>query len=209
MDLKTLIEGNNVWRKEKKEKSPGFFKELASGQHPDILWIGCSDSRVDPQEIAGQTVGSIFVQRNIANLVVPTDENIKAVVNYAVTALKVKHIIICGHYQCGGVQGALEGVGDDLKAVATWLMPLKAIYDENRDSLNAIEDVDKRLERLVELNVEKQVENMASLEPVQKRWAENGELTIHGAVFQLCQEGGKLESLNISVNGNNCKTKGL
>lgn len=200
MDLDTLIIGNSKWEKIKKNDSPEYFEKLSSGQQPDILWIGCSDSRVDPQEITGQSLGSIFVQRNIANLVKKDDPNIQAVVNFAVTELKVKHIIICGHYHCGGVEGAVQGVGNELKSVSNWLAPVSLLYDSNKEALKQLTGKEKQLEKLVELNVIEQVNNMASLEPVIKRWEEGGELTIHGAVFELSEEGGKLVDLGVSIN---------
>lgn len=197
MDLKTLIEGNREWQK---HKDSTFFKSLAAGQKPEILWIGCSDSRIDPQEITGQTVGSIFVHRNIANMVIPSDASIKGVVNYAVTELKVKHIVICGHYKCGGVQGAMTGVGEALADVGSWLAPLKAIHDEHQSTLKDLTE-EAKWEKLVELNVEKQVHNMASLKAVQQFWEEGGELSIHGVVCQLCERAADLVDLDITLNG--------
>lgn len=128
------------------------------------------------------------------------DPNIQAVVNYAVTALKVKHIIICGHYHCGGVEGAMKGVRNELASVSEWLSPISVLYDANKSDLMTLDEEEKRLEKLVELFVMEQVKNMSMLEPVIKRWEEGGDLTIHGAVFELCESGGKLVDLGVSIN---------
>ena len=196
--IKHLQEGNVSWVKNTLKHSPHFFDKLASGQAPKFLWIGCADSRVPATEITNALPGSIFVQRNIANMVVHTDSNLLSVVNYAVKVLKVKHIIVCGHYGCGGVQAAMSN--KKFGFLDNWLMHIKDVYRVHQDELDAIEAEESRFDRYVELNVTEQVKNLARISFVQEEW-EAGEFPyIHGWVYSL--KDGLIKDLNISLNSN-------
>jgi carbonic anhydrase len=177
-----LLKGNQVWVEGKLHSDPTYFQELAKGQSPDYLWIGCSDSRVPDSEITGSKPGDIFVHRNIANMVVHTDINMLSVLQYAVEVLHVKHIIVCGHYGCGGVMAAMERVDKGL--VNNWLRNIKEVYFRHKEELETITDQKRKVDRLVELNVMQQVENLAKTIIVQKAWR-NRELQIHGWVFDI------------------------
>ena len=155
-DLKSLLNANKEWAKNMAEKTPGFFAELSRGHAPKILWIGCSDARVPANEIIGEPPGSVFVHRNVANMVISTDVNCMSVLQYAVDVLKVKHIVVCGHYECGGVRAALEPI-DHGSPLEGWLRNIKDTYRLHKDELCGIEDLKDRQRRLVELNVEEQV----------------------------------------------------
>ena len=186
-----LLKGNHEWVSEKINMDPSYFENLAKGQQPDYLWIGCADSRVPDNEITGSNPGDIFVHRNIANLVVHTDTNMLSVLQYAVEALHVKHIIVCGHYGCGGVLAALDR--SDKGLVNHWLTNIKEVIFKHKDELHAIADETERGKRLVELNVIQQVQNLAKTSLVQKAWR-NRELEIHGWVFDL--HTGKIKDLD-------------
>jgi carbonic anhydrase len=175
-----LLEGNRKWSEEKKLTDPEFFENLTKGQSPDYLWIGCSDSRVPANEVTNTRSGEIFVHRNIANMVVSTDTNLLSVLYYAIDVLHVKHIIVCGHYGCGGVLSAMEN--KDFGFVNLWLSNIKEVYDKHRIELEAIYSKEIRANRLVELNVIEQVRNLAKTTIVQKAW-EKRELAIHGWVY--------------------------
>lgn len=177
-----LIDGNRKWSMSRKFDDALFFKRLAEKQTPEYLWIGCSDSRVPADTITGTTSGEIFVHRNIANMVVHTDLNLLSVVEYAVAVLKVKHIIVCGHYGCGGVRAAMGNIS--VGYVDAWLRNIKEVYEKHRAELEAIDDVDEREDRLVELNVVEQVGNLAKTVTVQKAWKERA-LQIHGWVYGI------------------------
>ena len=177
-----LIEGNLKFSIARKMDDPEYFKKLSLGQTPEYLWIGCSDSRVPANEITGTQSGEIFVHRNIANLVVHTDFNLLSVVEYAVEILKVKHIIVCGHYGCGGVRAAMTN--DMYGFVDNWLRNIKEVYNKHIHELEAISDLDKRADRLTELNVIEQVKNLAKTKIVQKGWREK-RLQVHGWVYGL------------------------
>lgn len=177
-----LIEGNLKFSIARKMDDPEYFKKLSLGQTPEYLWIGCSDSRVPANEITGTQSGEIFVHRNIANLVVHTDFNLLSVVEYAVEILKVKHIIVCGHYGCGGVRAAMTN--DMYGFVDNWLRNIKEVYNKHITELEAISDLDKRADRLTELNVIEQVKNLAKTKIVQKGWREK-RLQVHGWVYGL------------------------
>ncbi|WP_416440829.1 carbonic anhydrase [Phnomibacter sp. MR] len=179
---KLLLE-NKAWAKEMKDGDPEYFKRLVGIQTPDFLWIGCSDSRVPANEITGTAPGEIFVQRNIANMVVHTDLNLLSVLEYAVVHLKVKHVIVCGHYGCGGVKAALSH--HNLGIINKWLRNIKDVYRLHEDELAAIEDEDKRVDRMVELNVEEQVLNLAKTSIIQKTWKHEQRPTLHGWVYSL------------------------
>ncbi|MBC7391235.1 MAG: carbonic anhydrase [Opitutaceae bacterium] len=186
-----LLKGNQEWVKEKIDMDSSYFENLAKGQSPDYLWIGCADSRVPDNEITGSNPGDIFVHRNIANLVVHTDTNMLSVLQYAVEALHVKHIIVCGHYGCGGVLAAMDR--SDKGLVNHWLTNIKEVIYKNKTELQAIADEKERGNRLVELNVIQQVQNLAKTSMVQKAWR-NRELEIHGWVFDL--HTGKIKDLD-------------
>jgi len=180
---KLLLE-NKAWAREKVTDNPEYFERLAGIQKPEFLWIGCSDSRVPANEITGTQPGEIFVHRNIANLVVNTDVNLLAVLDYAVTHLKVKHVIVCGHYGCGGVKAAATKA--DFKPVLNmWLRNIKDVIRTHRDELNEISDDEQRHERLVELNVREQVMNLSKTTIIQKAWAQENRPDLHGWVYGL------------------------
>ncbi len=177
-----LLQGNKNWASEKLKQNPNYFKDLAMGQNPECLWIGCSDSRVPANEITGTKSGEIFVHRNIANVVVHTDMNLLSVLYYAVEVLHVKHVIVCGHYGCGGIIAALSNKDNGFSN--NWLRNIKEVYDKHSNELEAIADPKERENRLVELNVVEQVMNLAKTKIVQQAW-ERRELQIHGWVYGM------------------------
>lgn len=177
-----LIEGNKRFAISKKFEDPLYFKKLSMGQKPEYLWIGCSDSRVPANEVTNTESGEIFVHRNIANLVIHSDMNLLSVLEYAVKHLKVKHIIVCGHYGCGGVMAAMSN--ERYGFVDNWLRAIKDVYQDNIDELEAIEDLDKRSDRLTELNVIEQVRNLAKTVIVQEAWKTRS-LHLHGWVYGI------------------------
>src|ERR1700761_3040642 len=166
-----LLAENKNWAAEKLNLDPQYFVNLAEVQTPEFLWIGCSDSRVPANEITGTQPGEIFVHRNIANMVIHTDVNLLSVLEYAVAHLKVKHVIVCGHYGCGGVKAAMSN--HDFKQVLNmWLRNIKDVYGKNREELDGIGDIEKRTDRLTELNVMEQVQRLAKTSIIQKAWKE-------------------------------------
>jgi len=177
-----MLLANKAWAKEKAERRPGYFDDLAKGQTPEYLWIGCSDSRVPAEEVTGTQPGEVFVHRNIANLFVHTDFNVLSVLQFAVEYLKVKHVIVCGHYGCGGVASALSR--KDFGLLNKWLANIKETYHKHRDELDLLVG-DARLERMVDLNVQQQVMNIATTCLIQKSWKANQRPLIHGWVFGL------------------------
>ncbi|HET7897101.1 MAG TPA: carbonic anhydrase [Flavisolibacter sp.] len=180
---KLLLE-NKAWAKEMVADDPEYFERLAKLQTPEFLWIGCSDSRVPANEITGTQPGEIFVHRNVANLVVNTDVNLLAVLDYAVTHLKVRHVIVCGHYGCGGIKAAATKT--DFKPVLNmWLRNIKDVIRHHRDELDAITDEEKRSDRLVELNVIEQVNNLAKTTIIQRCWKKEQRPHLHGWVYGL------------------------
>ncbi|MFM1772116.1 MAG: hypothetical protein RLZZ71_1258 [Bacteroidota bacterium] len=179
---KLLLE-NKAWAQERLEENPDYFKKLAAIQTPEYLWIGCSDSRVPANEVTGTAPGEIFVHRNIANMVVHTDINLLSVLTYAVDVLEVKHVIVCGHYGCGGVKAAMGN--DYLPLINNWLRNIKDVYKSNRAELNAIEDKEQQFDRLVELNVLEQVHHLAETNIVQGAWKKRDMPLIHGWVYGL------------------------
>lgn len=191
-----LIKGNENWIKEKLNLDPDYFKKLAKGQSPEFLWIGCSDSRVPANEITGTESGEIFVHRNIANLVIHSDINMLSVLQYAVEYLHVKHVIVCGHYGCGGVKAAMDTQYVGL--VGRWLAHIKDVYQDNEKELNAIKEKEQREKRLVELNVMKQVHNLAKTSIVQQAWKKRS-LEIHGWVYSIAD--GKIIDLETKYTG--------
>ncbi len=172
MEFEKIFENNRQWVAEKLAVDKDYFDKLALGQSPSFLYIGCSDSRVTAEELMGVSPGEVFVHRNIANLVVSTDNNINAVVQYAVEFLHVEHIIVCGHYECGGVNAAMNP--SDMGQLNSWLQALRDVYRIHRHELDAIPDTKKRFDRLVELNVEEQCINIFKIDHVQRSWAKTG-----------------------------------
>jgi len=189
-----LLEGNDNWSKQKLQEDPDYFKKLSMVQKPEFLWIGCSDSRVPANEITNTTSGEIFVHRNIANLVIHTDLNFLSVLQYAVEVLKVKHIIVCGHYGCGGVLAAMSN--ESVGLVNKWLRNIKEVYLKHKKELDQIEDINLKADRLVELNVVEQVRNLSMTSIVQKAW-KNRALQIHGWVYGL--NSGRIKDLDCMV----------
>jgi carbonic anhydrase len=188
-----LLTGNKEWAKNKLKDNPDFFKTLKLGQNPEYLWIGCSDSRVPANEITNTMSGEIFVHRNIANMVVHTDMNLLSVLYYAVEVLQVKHVIVCGHYGCGGVLAAMEN--KDHGFVNNWLRNIKEVYNKHHKELESMTDFTARSNRMVELNVIEQVHNLAKTRIVQKQW-KSRQLEIHGWVYGV--DDGMIKDLNVS-----------
>lgn len=180
---KLLLE-NKAWAGEKVQADPDYFSRLADIQKPDFLWIGCSDSRVPANEITNTQPGEIFVHRNIANLVVHTDVNLLSVLDYAVTHLKVKHVIVCGHYGCGGVKASMSNT-DYNQVLNMWLRNIKDVNRMHRDELNAITDEQRKFDRLVELNVQEQVIHLAKTSIIQRAWKNDQRPHLHGWVYGL------------------------
>jgi carbonic anhydrase len=183
LSYQKLLSDNKSWAAEQVEKDPGFFSRLSHIQTPEFLWIGCSDSRVPADKITGTQPGEIFVHRNIANLVVHTDINLLSVLEYAVEVLKVKHIIVCGHYGCGGVRAAMEN--HSLGIIDKWLRNIKDIYRIHRDELDSLSNVEEKANRLVEFNVKEQIMNLAKTSVVQKAWKNEQRPHLHGWVYGL------------------------
>ncbi|HLA54218.1 MAG TPA: carbonic anhydrase [Flavitalea sp.] len=179
---KLLLE-NKAWAAEQLFDDPDFFKRLASVQSPEFLWIGCSDSRVPSNVITGTLPGEIFVHRNIANLVVPDDVNLLSVLHYAVTYLKVKHVIVCGHYGCGGVKAAVDN--ESYGILDKWLDNIKNVMRDNERELDAIRSSDGRLDRLAELSVEQQVRNIAETTIIRDAWQNGHRLELHGWIYGM------------------------
>ena len=179
-----LLADNKTWASEMVQKDPAYFRQLALLQTPEFLWIGCSDSRVPANQITGTQPGEIFVHRNVANIVVNTDVNLLSVLDFAVNHLRVKHVIVCGHYGCGGIKAAITN--NDFKAVLNmWLRNIKDVYRLHRTELDAIADEEKRIDRLTELNVVEQVFNLAKTSIIQRAWKHEQRPDIHGWVYGL------------------------
>jgi len=189
-----IFENNQRWVRDKRSTDTDFFQKLALDQNPDYLYIGCSDSRVTAEEMMGASPGEIFVHRNIGNLVVSIDVNVMSVINYAVKILKVKHVVVCGHYRCGGVTAAMTP--EDLGILNPWLRNIRDVYRLHRDELNSIEDQNKRLDRLVELNVKEQCINVIKTAAVQQQYLHTGYPIVHGWVMDI--NTGQLIDLNIN-----------
>jgi carbonic anhydrase len=183
MTFDHIFENNRQWVSDKLAVDPDYFNKLSKGQKPEYLYIGCSDSRVTAEELMGMQPGEIFVHRNIANMVISTDANLNAVVQYAVEHLKVKHIIVCGHYECGGVKAALNP--SDMGQLNSWLQTLRDVYRHHQAELNAITDDHARFDRLVELNVMEQCINIIKIDHVQRMWYKTGFPKVHGWVFDV------------------------
>ncbi|MBB6236780.1 carbonic anhydrase [Pedobacter sp. AK013] len=182
MNVAEVFKNNEKWIAEKLAINPDYFTELSKGQSPEFLYIGCSDSRVTAEDLMGIQPGQAFVHRNVANLVNNVDLNVMTVLNYAVRHLKVNHIVVCGHYNCGGVKAAMQPA--DLGILNPWLRNIRDVYRIHKDELNAIEDESTRYNRLVELNVQEQCVNLLKTAAVQEAISERG-LTVHGWVFDI------------------------
>ena len=179
-----LLNDNKHWAAKKIKEDPTFFERLLHVQTPEFLWIGCSDSRVPPNEITQTEPGEIFIHRNVANLVVNTDVNLMSVLDFAVNHLKIKHVVVCGHYGCGGVKAAMSN-GDFNQVLNMWLRNIKDVYRHNREELEIISDEDKRADRLVELNVKEQTQRLAKTSIIQKAWKHRNAPDLHGWVYSL------------------------
>lgn len=195
--LAQLIANNRAWAARKVAADVGFFRRLESQQAPQYLWIGCADSRVPANEIVGMDPGELFVHRNVANLAPPQDANYLSVLQFAVDVLQVKHVLVVGHYGCGGVAAAVDGKRRGL--VDHWLHPIREVFHEHRDMLEAIPDERTRLNRLCELNVMRQVRNVASDVFVQDAWARGQPLDVHGWVYSLSN--GLVKDLGVTIRG--------
>lgn len=193
MNIEKIFSNNKKWIEERLEIDKNYFKNLSSGQSPEILYIGCSDSRVSAEELMGVRPGEVFVHRNIANMVPNTDLNVMSVINYAVTHLKVKHLVICGHYYCGGVKAAMQS--EDLGLLNPWLRNIRDVYRLHKKELNLIACQDEKYNRLVELNVQEQCINVLKTADVQKALLEK-RITVHGWVWDI--HSGKLIDLKIN-----------
>jgi carbonic anhydrase len=192
--LDDLLERNRAWAAAMVEGEPGFFAELVEHQSPEYLWIGCSDSRVPANQISGLRPGDVFVHRNVANVVVHTDLNCLSVLQYAVDVLEIEHVIVCGHYGCGGVAAALEGTRHGL--IDNWLRHVQDVVEKHARELDGV-PAESRLDRLCELNVVEQVANVCQTTIVEDAWARGQALTVHGLVYRL--EDGLLRDLGVST----------
>lgn len=196
-DLEQLFDNNRRWAQSQVACAPDFFERLAALQSPQYLWIGCSDSRVPANQIVDLAPGEVFVHRNVANLVVNTDMNCLSVIQFAVEVLKVQHIIVCGHYGCGGVQAACEN--RQLGLIDNWLRNIKDVYRRHQRELEAIAELPSRANRLCELNVVEQVRNVCHTTIVQNAWASGQKLGVHGLIYGLAD--GLLRDLAVHIDG--------
>ena len=184
LPVEKLLAANKAWARDTTARDPQYFERLSLLQSPEFLWIGCSDSRVPANEITGTQPGEIFVHRNIANMVIHTDVNLLSILDYAVNHLKVKHVIVCGHYGCGGIKAAMTN--HDFKYVLNmWLRNIKDVYRLHREELEAIDDIEKRTDRLTELNVKEQLMHLAKTSIIQRAWQREQRPTLHGWVYGL------------------------
>lgn len=195
---KKIIEGNKNWVANKINEDPEYFAKLAKGQSPPLLWIGCSDSRVPANEVIGAQPGEVFVHRNIANMVVHSDMNMLSVLDYAVNVLKVKHVIVCGHYGCGGVKAAMGN--DSIGIIDNWIRHIKNTYRLHHTYLDSIVDLKLRFDAFVELNVKEQVFDLAKTSIVQGAWKDGSELSLHGWVYGL--DSGIVKDLQVNLSNN-------
>ncbi|MBK9378115.1 MAG: carbonic anhydrase [Saprospiraceae bacterium] len=182
MDFKKIFQNNEKWIQDKLNLDPDYFAKLSQGQSPQILYIGCSDSRVTTEELMGAQPGEIFIHRNIANMVISIDLNVMAVINFAVRNLKVKHIVVCGHYECGGIKAAMTPT--DMGILNPWLRNIRDVYRHHQDEMDQITDPQLKINRLTELNVLEQCTNLIKTAAVQEAYLEYG-LTVHGWVFDI------------------------
>ncbi|PJB13668.1 MAG: carbonate dehydratase [Flavobacteriales bacterium CG_4_9_14_3_um_filter_40_17] len=193
-----ILENNRNWVKSKLDQDPDFFNKLSQGQKPPLLWIGCADSRVPANEITGTQAGEVFVHRNIANMVIHTDMNMLSVLDYAVNALQVRHIIVCGHYGCGGVQAAMSNKSIGL--IDNWVRHIKDVYRFHQEELDAIQEEKQRFDRFVEVNVIEQVYDLAKTSIVQNAWNEKRDLWVHGWVYGI--HNGLIKDLDVTCKDN-------
>ncbi len=196
--LRHLMDHNREWAERIEREQPGVFETLSQGQAPELLWIGCADSRVPPNMVLDLPPGSIFVHRNIANQVVPGDLNCESVIQYAVQALKVKHIVVCGHYGCGGVAASLNE--PSLGQIEGWLDHLRKTIRKHKDELEKSASIEEKQTLLCELNVIEQVSNVCNTPVVRDAWAAGQDLAVHGWIYRL--EDGLLHDLGVSMTGN-------
>lgn len=196
---KKIIENNKKWVESQLAIDSEYFKDLAKGQQPPLLWIGCSDSRVPANEIIGAKAGEVFVHRNIANMVIHSDMNMLSVLDYAVNVLKVKHIIVCGHYGCGGVKAAMGN--QSIGLIDNWIRHIKDVYRLHEHYLNTIQDEDERFNKFVEVNAQEQVFDLAKTSIVQNAWRSGQELTLHGWAYGL--NSGYVTDLDVNMSSNN------
>jgi carbonic anhydrase len=194
-ELTSLFKNNREWAKNILETDAQFFEKLAKQQSPEYLWIGCSDSRVPANEIVGLLPGQLFVHRNVSNLVIHTDMNCLSVIQYAIAVLKIKHIIVCGHYGCGGIRAAMEDSPHGL--IDNWLRNVRDLHYKNEVELDGIEDAEARTNRLCELNVVAQVYNVCNTTLVQKAWFKGQDLTVHGWIYSI--NDGLLRDMHVSI----------
>ncbi len=194
---RTLLENNKNWAAAIKAEDPTFFEQLSAQQSPEYLWIGCSDSRVPANQIVGKMPGEVFVHRNIANVVIHTDLNCQSVIQYAVEVLKVKHVIVCGHYGCGGVMAAMGS--SQFGLIDNWLRNIKDVYRRHEQELLAIEDEAERVNKLCEYNVLAQLENVCHTTTIQNAWARGQELYVHGWIYSI--KDGLIRDLRSTVSG--------
>lgn len=195
---KKILDNNKEWVESTLALDPNYFTDLAKGQTPPLLWIGCSDSRVPANEIIGAKPGEVFVHRNIANMVIHSDMNMLSVLDYAVNVLKVKHVLVCGHYGCGGIKAAMKN--DSVGIIDNWIRHIKDVYRFHHAELDAIEDENERFNRFVELNVIEQVYDLAKTSIVQSAWRKGQELSLHGWVYGL--NSGFVTDLNVNISSN-------
>jgi len=193
MDTQRIFENNEKWIAEKLAMNPDYFTNLAKGQSPEFLYIGCSDSRVTAEDLMGIRPGEAFIHRNIANMIISIDLNVMSVLNYAIDHLKVKQIVVCGHYACGGVKAAMQST--DMGILNPWLRNIRDVYRLHKEELNQITDIEKRYDRLVELNVQEQCVNLIKTAAVQRAYKTRG-IKVHGWVFDI--RTGKLIDLKIN-----------
>lgn len=195
---KKILDNNKAWVDKQLAIDKDFFKDLSVGQNPPLLWIGCSDSRVPANEIIGAKAGEVFVHRNIANMVVHSDMNMLSVLDYAVNVLKVKHVIVCGHYGCGGVKAAMGN--DSIGIIDNWIRHIKDVYRLHEHYLNSIEDTTERFNTFVEVNVKEQVYDLTKTSIVQGAWRNGQDLTVHGWVYGL--NSGYVTDLEVNMSSN-------
>lgn len=193
-----LLENNKEWVAKKIDKDPEFFKRLSQGQQPPLLWIGCADSRVPANEIIGADPGEVFVHRNIANMVIHSDISMLSVLDYAINILKVRHVVVCGHYGCGGVQAAMTNKHFGL--IDNWIRHIKDVYRFHQTELNVIRDEKARFDRFVELNVTEQVMDLAKTSIIQEAWEKGQQIHLHGWVYDVAD--GLIKDLDVTIKDN-------
>ncbi len=195
---KKILDNNKKWVEQQLALDPNYFKDLSKSQNPPLLWIGCSDSRVPANEIIGAKPGEVFVHRNIANMIVHSDMNMLSVLDYAVNALKIKHVIVCGHYGCGGIKAAMNNTS--IGIIDNWIRHIKDIYRLHQKELNLIKDETERFNRFVEVNVIEQVYDLAKTSIVKSAWKQGHEITLHGCVYVL--NSGFVTDLDVNISSN-------